>query len=204
MEDRRTPRAVPRDDRRRGRHLRGGAGPRAARRSRRRAGDLVGERRARPHRSPARPPGVLGARRLRGRRPRSPHRTPPRASPATTSCGPRDRARAASPAAPTIGLSLVLISPREPDQAQALRDWADFVHIRHIAAAGVPGYCDDHAVRARGRRRSPVPAPLRDRPRRPRGGVPVDDAARRPALRRLQHRRSTGPGPTPPSCGSCT
>ena len=41
---------------------------------------------------------------------------------------------------PTIGLSLVLISPREPDQAQALRDWADFVHIRHIAAAGVPGY----------------------------------------------------------------
>jgi hypothetical protein len=41
---------------------------------------------------------------------------------------------------PTIGLSLVLISPREPDQAQALRDWGDFVHIRHIAAAGVPGY----------------------------------------------------------------
>jgi len=42
---------------------------------------------------------------------------------------------------PTIGLSLVLISPTEPDQAQALRDWADFIHIRHIAAAGVPGYC---------------------------------------------------------------
>jgi hypothetical protein len=41
---------------------------------------------------------------------------------------------------PTIGLSLVLISPQEPNQAQALRDWADFVHIRHIAAAGVPGY----------------------------------------------------------------
>ena len=41
---------------------------------------------------------------------------------------------------PTIGLSLVLISPREPGQAQALRDWGDFVHIRHIAAAGVPGY----------------------------------------------------------------
>src|SRR5260370_7499689 len=35
---------------------------------------------------------------------------------------------------------LVLISPRQPDQAQALRDWADFVHIRHIAEAGVPGY----------------------------------------------------------------
>ncbi len=41
---------------------------------------------------------------------------------------------------PTIGLSLVLISPRQPEQAQALRDWGDFVHIRHIAAAGVPGY----------------------------------------------------------------
>jgi hypothetical protein len=41
---------------------------------------------------------------------------------------------------PTIGLSLVLISPTEPDEAQTLRDWADFVHIRNIAAAGVPGY----------------------------------------------------------------
>ena len=41
---------------------------------------------------------------------------------------------------PTLGLMLVLISPRRPDQAQALRDWADFVHIRHIAEAGVPGY----------------------------------------------------------------
>ena len=41
---------------------------------------------------------------------------------------------------PTIGLSLVLISPRRPEQAQALRDWADFVHIRHIAAVGNPGY----------------------------------------------------------------
>ena len=41
---------------------------------------------------------------------------------------------------PTIGLSLVLISPQQPDQAQDLRDWADFVHIRHIAEAAVPGY----------------------------------------------------------------
>ena len=41
---------------------------------------------------------------------------------------------------PTIGLLLVLISPKHPDEAQALRDWADFVHIRHIAAASVPGY----------------------------------------------------------------
>jgi hypothetical protein len=41
---------------------------------------------------------------------------------------------------PTIGLSLVLISPRRPDQARALRDWADFVHIRHIAEVSVPGF----------------------------------------------------------------
>ena len=41
---------------------------------------------------------------------------------------------------PTIGLSLVLISPTQPAQAQELRDWADFVHIRHIAEVAVPGY----------------------------------------------------------------
>ena len=41
---------------------------------------------------------------------------------------------------PTTGLSLVLISPRTEAGAQSLRDWADFVHISHIAAAGVPGY----------------------------------------------------------------
>ena len=40
----------------------------------------------------------------------------------------------------TIGLALILISPRHVDGAQSLRDWADFVHISHIAAAGVPGY----------------------------------------------------------------
>ena len=41
---------------------------------------------------------------------------------------------------PTVGLSLVLVSPKEPEGAQALRDWADFVHIRHIAEASVPGF----------------------------------------------------------------
>jgi hypothetical protein len=41
---------------------------------------------------------------------------------------------------PTLGLELVLVSPREPSEAQALRDWADFVHIRYIAAAAVPGF----------------------------------------------------------------
>ena len=41
---------------------------------------------------------------------------------------------------PTIGLSLVLISPRRSESAQALRDWGDFVHLSHIAEVGVPGY----------------------------------------------------------------
>jgi hypothetical protein len=41
---------------------------------------------------------------------------------------------------PTVGLSLVLISPTDPARAQDLRDWADFVHLRHIAEVGVPGY----------------------------------------------------------------
>jgi hypothetical protein len=41
---------------------------------------------------------------------------------------------------PTVSLSLVLISPTTPDQAQALRDWGDFVHLNHIVEAGVPGY----------------------------------------------------------------
>jgi hypothetical protein len=41
---------------------------------------------------------------------------------------------------PTIGLLVVLISPRDLERAQALRDWGDFVHLRHIAEAAVPGY----------------------------------------------------------------
>ncbi|MHB8670362.1 MAG: hypothetical protein ACYDAD_07360 [Acidimicrobiales bacterium] len=41
---------------------------------------------------------------------------------------------------PTIGLSVVLISPRRAGDAQALRDWGDFVHISHIAATANPGY----------------------------------------------------------------
>ena len=56
---------------------------------------------------------------------------------------------------PTVGLSLVLISPTTPDQAQALRDWGDFVHISWIAAVGVPGLLDDHAVRERHRAATP-------------------------------------------------
>ena len=41
---------------------------------------------------------------------------------------------------PTTGLLVVWISPRLPELAQGLRDWGDFVHIRHIAAAGIPGF----------------------------------------------------------------
>jgi hypothetical protein len=41
---------------------------------------------------------------------------------------------------PTLGLELVLVSPKTPGGAQALRDWADFVHIREIAAASVQGF----------------------------------------------------------------
>jgi len=41
---------------------------------------------------------------------------------------------------PTLGIELVFISPREPQGAQALRDWGDFIHLRHIAAASVPGF----------------------------------------------------------------
>jgi hypothetical protein len=43
-------------------------------------------------------------------------------------------------AGPTLGLSIVWISPRTPELAQNLRDWGDFVHIRHIAAAAIPGF----------------------------------------------------------------
>ena len=38
---------------------------------------------------------------------------------------------------PTDGLMLVLISPREPAGARALRDWADFVHLPPLATGGL-------------------------------------------------------------------
>jgi hypothetical protein len=40
----------------------------------------------------------------------------------------------------TLGLLLVLISPRREEDAARLRAWGDFVHLRHIAEAAVPGY----------------------------------------------------------------
>jgi hypothetical protein len=55
----------------------------------------------------------------------------------------------------TRGLELVLISPKTEPGASALRDWADFVHIRHVAAAAVPGFTlitpYENVVRARPR-----------------------------------------------------
>jgi hypothetical protein len=41
---------------------------------------------------------------------------------------------------PTLGLELVMFSPRRPERAQELRDWSDFVHLSHIAAASVEGF----------------------------------------------------------------
>jgi len=41
---------------------------------------------------------------------------------------------------PTLGVELVLVSPKSPEAAQEFRDWADFVHIRHIAASAVEGF----------------------------------------------------------------
>ncbi|MFZ4585886.1 MAG: hypothetical protein ACOYNI_11750 [Acidimicrobiia bacterium] len=40
----------------------------------------------------------------------------------------------------TVGLSVVLISPKDPARAQELRDWGDFVHISYIASVGIPGF----------------------------------------------------------------
>jgi len=41
---------------------------------------------------------------------------------------------------PTAGLEIVLVSSVNPGGVQALRDWADFLHIREIASAAVPGF----------------------------------------------------------------
>jgi hypothetical protein len=41
---------------------------------------------------------------------------------------------------PTLGLELVLVSTRTPEGGAPFRAWADFLHIREIAAANVPGF----------------------------------------------------------------
>ena len=85
-------------------------------------------------------PGVRPPRCLRGRARLHAAADARRASPVITTCHYRRPGQGIVTGRPTIGLSLVLISPKEPARAQELRDWADFVHIRHIAAAAVPGY----------------------------------------------------------------
>jgi hypothetical protein len=51
---------------------------------------------------------------------------------------------------PTLGLLIVWISPRSLELADALRDWGDFVHIRHIADAGIPGFTQISVYENRG------------------------------------------------------
>jgi hypothetical protein len=41
---------------------------------------------------------------------------------------------------PTLALEIVMVSPLTTAGAQVLRDWADFIHIREIAAAAIPGF----------------------------------------------------------------
>jgi hypothetical protein len=41
---------------------------------------------------------------------------------------------------PTLGIFLILISPKARERAQELRDWADFTHIHGIAAASPAGF----------------------------------------------------------------
>jgi hypothetical protein len=41
---------------------------------------------------------------------------------------------------PTLGIFLILISPKTRERAQELRDWADFTHIHGIAASSPAGF----------------------------------------------------------------
>ena len=93
-----------------------------------------------------------------------------------TTAGPD---RACLTGKPTIGLSLVLISPTDaragPGAARLGRLRA---HPPHRRGRGARLH-DDHAVRERDRRRPAVPALLRDGHRRAGGRVQGDDTARR-------------------------
>ena len=105
---------------------------------------------------------------------------------------------------PTVGLSLVLISPKEPARAQELRDWADFVHIRHIAEAAVPGYCMitpyENVTGGDPRFMHFYEMDTDD----PETAFKVDDAARdaSASATRTPTRSSAGPGDR--ACASCT
>jgi hypothetical protein len=41
---------------------------------------------------------------------------------------------------PVTGLLVVWITPKDPEDAQSVRDWGDFIHIHHIAEAAMPGF----------------------------------------------------------------
>jgi hypothetical protein len=67
---------------------------------------------------------------------------PPPSNASETHCFRRDTrpSQGVLTGGPTLGLLVVWISPRSPELSRGLRDWGDFVHIRHIAAAGIPGF----------------------------------------------------------------
>jgi hypothetical protein len=71
------------------------------------------------------------------------HAPVPEARPGSTACTFRRHPRPSQgilTGRPTSGLLVVWITPRTPELAGDLRDWGDFVHIRHIAEAGIPGF----------------------------------------------------------------
>ena len=79
---------------------------------------------------------------------------------------------------PTLGLLVVWISPRTADLSDRLRDWGDFVHIRHIAAAGIPGFTQISVYENVGGDRAPLHALLRVRQPRCRRHLLEDDRLR--------------------------
>ena len=95
---------------------------------------------------------------------------------------------------PTVSLSLVLISPTTEDEAQALRDWGDFVHLNYIVEAGIPGFTMITPVRERHQGRPALPALLRVRRPRRRGHVQADAPAGGGEGRRVGHAGVRGVG----------
>ena len=95
---------------------------------------------------------------------------------------------------PTVSLSLVLISPTTPGEAQALRDWGDFVHLNHIVEAGIPGFTMITPYENATAWRSALPALLRVRRPRGRDHVQADAPAGRGPPRRMGDARVPGLG----------
>ena len=105
---------------------------------------------------------------------------------------------------PTVSLSLVLISPTTEGEAQALRDWGDFVHLNYIVEAGIPGFGMITPVRERHQGRPALPALLRVRRSRRRGHVQADAPARGGRRSERGERPSARRGRSIPRCASCT